>query len=1174
MGLFLAFAGLACSGPTGLPSEGAERTGAASKALSGTVSERLTGDGGDASAGDAAADGLPDDGFGLTSANLELQVSENACAANLAQDYFEVTNGSSASLPLSNITIKYWINDTSGGTIRPEVLYGGCITTANGTCVHPVQAVTAMATQFAPACGPNANQQANWEIAVSSTDTTPLGVGQTWSNVQTAVNLSNYANFVPGTGTWFSPCGSGQPYRPNVAFAVYDQGNLVDTQGITVPACRTPQFLQVQSYIDQAFYAYSDIVYSFQDFVGQQIDCIDFMAQHSVQALLAQGGTVPVVAPPAPTPSTPVPPPNSDPNVFYNGQLDPLGNPEACPSGAVPKSRPTVAQVEAAGGVAAYQAALASLPHPQNVQATEHDCWLNSFPNNNTLASQPIFSGNYEHAVGILTGGFAGPTSASYSGMQITTSIYPSNVVSGDHNDSQLWVQTGGCENWWNNGPNAIPSPTCPTGNSCPGVITGQQCPTGNSCSGPSCAVQSVETGVLTGNGSPDAKLVVFFTADGYFSTGCFAGVGSNCCANGTSDCWIGAKNAPAAPGTTTLAKHLPPGTTTSLYGTPPPEIELEVLYQSSTPGQGWWVYVWNVGEKQALGYYPSNTFNWSDNTPGQMALGTATYLQVGGEVYDSWPNNAHTDTSMVSDRPAWEGYEYAAYQKNVLYYDSNGNSYSPKLTYLTTGTPPPNGTGIPASEGDLGFPGLCGLQSGGWTDSSGNPGAYSITSELPAGGTNWGTYFYFGGGTLNPNLPFGPVLGGNLPQPIPHPISVGGQGFACAVTPGGGVECWGDNTWGQLGNNSMTSSSVPVPVANLSNVISVSTSNESACALTATGNVFCWGDDSDGELGAGNSANESECVAAPGLVQTPCSLVPLPIADPTGSINGLATAVSMGSGNACALTASGAVWCWGDNEAGQLGSPSADSPDQCGGLVVAHGCSHSPIQVSGLGGSAGSIAVGNFFSCASLVTSGGVMCWGINDFGQLGNNSTTTCNLANTPGMPPIPEPCSATPLAVQGLPAQGPTGMVAFVSADGPATSACAVTVAGGVLCWGNDGFELGNGPTTSAFPAVPVEGLGSGVTSISVGNGTYCAIQTGLTGGLLCWGAGNLGNGTNASASVPTRVTSVPTLTSDAVTVAVGPFNACVWDASGNVACWGDNTGNATTPSSLVPVLASFP
>ena len=63
---------------------------------------------------------------GTTSAAVQLQVSKNPCATNVAQDYFKVTNATTAAIPLSQITIKYWINDTSTVAIAPAVWYSGC----------------------------------------------------------------------------------------------------------------------------------------------------------------------------------------------------------------------------------------------------------------------------------------------------------------------------------------------------------------------------------------------------------------------------------------------------------------------------------------------------------------------------------------------------------------------------------------------------------------------------------------------------------------------------------------------------------------------------------------------------------------------------------------------------------------------------------------------------------------------------------------------------------------------------------------------------------------------------------------------------------------------------------------------------------------------------------------
>jgi hypothetical protein len=178
-------------------------------------------------------------GGGLSSAPLKLTVSKNACAANTAQDYFNVLNAGTTGTKLSDITIKYWINDTSGSTIAPHIFFGGCITTATGSCTHPVTGVSITATPFT-ACGPDSTHRANWEITVSTTDPTIVPAGSSWAGVQTGVNLSNFANFVPGSTSWYSACGTGQPFVADPHFGVAFQGNLVSTGGLAAPTCRAP----------------------------------------------------------------------------------------------------------------------------------------------------------------------------------------------------------------------------------------------------------------------------------------------------------------------------------------------------------------------------------------------------------------------------------------------------------------------------------------------------------------------------------------------------------------------------------------------------------------------------------------------------------------------------------------------------------------------------------------------------------------------------------------------------------------------------------------------------------------------------------------------------------------------------------------------------------------------
>ena len=131
------------------------------------------------------------------------------------------------------------------------------------------------------------------------------------------------------------------------------------------------------------------------------------------------------------------------------------------------------------------------------------------------------------------------------------------------------------------------------------------------------------------------------------------------------------------------------------------------------------------------------------------------------------------------------------------------------------------------------------------------------------------------------------------------------GYRSACAVLAGGGVECWGDNASGELGNNSTSNSWIPVPVAGLSSgVTAVSVGNASAGAITAGGGVACWGDNGSGELG------NNSTVSSP---------VPVPV---TGLSSGV-TAVSVGGDSACAVAAGGGVECWGNNLFGKLGNDS-----------------------------------------------------------------------------------------------------------------------------------------------------------------------------------------------------------------------------------------------------------
>jgi streptogramin lyase len=702
---------------------------------------------------------------GVTSVNLQLQVSKNACVANQAQDYFKVTNSSAASVPLSKLAIKYWINDTSGGTPAPQIWYGGCVTAANGTCLHPVSGVTAKVLHLSPGCGPDAAHQASWEITIATTDTTPLAVGQSWSNLQTAINLSSYANFTPGTATWFSGCGAGKPYAPDPAFAVYDDGDLVNTQGVSVPACRTPEVLRIQTFIEQTYYATSDIVSSFEASPGEQIDCIDFFAQHSVKAWLAKGVTIPSTPPPAPPRAANEAPPNMPPGLAFTGQPDRNGHPRQCTGNQVAVSRPTVAQIQAAGGLDAFKQQVLGRK-PRLVQDDrQHDCWLNADPAGGGLvpgvSSDAV---NWDHAVGLQRGNWLPAGAPGYMGMKITAPIYEPfmDPLGPGHSDVQLWAQTGDCDNFYNSADDVKAGESK---NPCRHDATCTSCLTnGGDCHG--CAVQSMEVAALT-SGNDVPRLTAFFTSDGYFTNYCLAQdpscafcptvsitvndptTGAPTTTQQGTNCWVQWPGATLRPGVQ-LDRDATGHNIVAPYGQPPIEIEFRIWNgsQQSAATAGWWVYV----ADNLIGWYPPNTFDWPDGSPGPMANGPATYLQAGGEVLNTWPIEngvpRHSNTAMVSENSAFAGYGYASYVRNVSYFDASQVGHDAELQYVVT----------PAYEKDAGMAGLCALDGAGWSDSAAAFAAYSIAPRglVAPGGAGWGQFLYFGGGITAREKPAG----------------------------------------------------------------------------------------------------------------------------------------------------------------------------------------------------------------------------------------------------------------------------------------------------------------------------------------------------------------------------------------------------------------------------------
>jgi alpha-tubulin suppressor-like RCC1 family protein len=182
-----------------------------------------------------------------------------------------------------------------------------------------------------------------------------------------------------------------------------------------------------------------------------------------------------------------------------------------------------------------------------------------------------------------------------------------------------------------------------------------------------------------------------------------------------------------------------------------------------------------------------------------------------------------------------------------------------------------------------------------------------------------------------------------------------GGDLFLWCAAVGGAAKCWGGNPSGALGNGATTPSPTPIVVTGLaSGVTAVVVGANHACALVGAG-VKCWGSGIDGQLGNGGRS----------------SLTPVDVIGLTAGVKSIAS----GSNHVCAITGAGGVQCWGDNNFGQLGNGSTTD-------------SSTPVDVVGLTSGVAAVSAGGQHTCA-LTRAGRALCWGGNQFGQLGTGST-----------------------------------------------------------------------------------------------------------------------------------------------------------------------------------------
>ena len=246
--------------------------------------------------------------------------------------------------------------------------------------------------------------------------------------------------------------------------------------------------------------------------------------------------------------------------------------------------------------------------------------------------------------------------------------------------------------------------------------------------------------------------------------------------------------------------------------------------------------------------------------------------------------------------------------------------------------------------------------------------------------------------------------------------------------------------------------------------VTQISAGTNHTCAVTTSGAAKCWGQNVYGQLGHGDKID---------------STTPVDVTELTSNVS----QISAGDTHTCAVTASGAAKCWGQNVSGQLGR---------GDLSY----STTPVDVTDLTSNVSQISAGTYHTCV-VTASGAAKCWG---YGPLGHGDLSY----------------STSPVDVTDL-----TSNVSQISVN--AYHTCAVTTSGAAKCWGQNSYgELGRGNKIDSTTPVDVTDLTSGALQISAGGQHTCAITT--SGAAKCWGyngKGQLGRGDNSTIFSPTDV-----------------------------------------------------
>ncbi|MEZ4704928.1 MAG: hypothetical protein R3A11_07055 [Bdellovibrionota bacterium] len=429
------------------------------------------------------------------------------------------------------------------------------------------------------------------------------------------------------------------------------------------------------------------------------------------------------------------------------------------------------------------------------------------------------------------------------------------------------------------------------------------------------------------------------------------------------------------------------------------------------------------------------------------------------------------------------------------------------------------------------------------------------------------------------------------IPLSVTLDSLMAGRQFSCALTNQHALYCWGSNVNGQLNGvpgTQITSATEFAAVSQLGSVSALAESGDTVCGLSTDKRVHCWGENRFGVMGIGNvfsisspsSMLNMNLTATPSMEKISAGSSHFCVVDGNNgghcrgsnalgqlgnssvdsrsedfvAVEGFPTGVGIrvlasGSSQSCAIGTDSYVYCWGSNSNGQLGDGTNTNRD-------------TAVRVQGVFTTKKAIAIsaGTSHSCG-VTQDHLVFCWGRNNDGQLGDDSTTDRNL----------------PVQVTGTLSGSP---IVGVSLGG--TTSCAYSSTGQTYCWGNnDTGQLGDGTYLDRDQAISVLGIPGSVQTKSLSSGLSHNCALGSDQKAYCWGGnayGQLGDGTSTEQVMAQVVQSGDLASRSIKSVELGNYTSCALTQEGVAYCWGNNqsgaVGDGTFLNRVVPTKVAVP